>query len=74
MLILNQSDRHPVLLIYGTFSGTPEADIILGELCDGQKVTLYKCMLEWTRTYFSGSRSSVLTQIVLIGGHLDNAC
>lgn len=69
-LTFNQQHRHGVLSIYGSFSGTSEVDIILGELSNGQKVTLNKCIVEWTRTYLTNlEKSSITAQNILLGGH-----
>jgi hypothetical protein len=69
-LTLNQLHKHGVLSIYGSFSGTREAAIILGELSDGQKVTLNKCIVDRRYTYFTNSeKSSITARNILLGGH-----
>jgi hypothetical protein len=69
-LTVNQQHKQGMLSIYGSFSGTGEEDIILGELSNGQKVTLNKCQLEWRRPYLINfEKSSFIPKNILLGGH-----
>jgi hypothetical protein len=71
-LAFNRQDTHGTLSVYGSFSGITEADIILGELSDGQEVTLHKCIIERIYPYLGGfQKSSIKVQTILLGSLFD---
>jgi ApeA N-terminal domain 1 len=79
-LTLNQQQKHGELLLNGSFppregvdKNRYDYDIILGELTDGQKVTLNGCTLNWIHPYLTNfEQSSFSVKYILLREHFES--